>query len=191
VRFRRGATLGEVALRVGDILRRRRIRAVLTGGACAHIRSGGFHSSLDVDLVLTSLPAQRDLDDALGELGFRRQRDRYVHRETRVVVEFPRGPLAIGTDHSVRAVLLRKGRRSTFALSATDSCRDRLAAFYHWNDRQALSVAVAIALKNRVRMRTIREWSRIESAEARCEEFERELTRARGRHRPRSRRSEA
>lgn len=180
-----GATLGEVALRVGDALRRNGIKAVLTGGACAHIRSGGFHSSLDVDLVLTSLPAQRELDDVLAGLGFRRRRDRYVHPEMKYVVEFPRGPLALGTDHSVRAVLFRKGNWATLALSATDSCRDRLAAFYHWNDRQALSVAVAIALRNPVRMRIIREWSRIEGAEAKCEEFERELARARPRPRPR------
>lgn len=179
MKLARRATLGEVALRVGDALRRRGIKAVLTGGACAHLRSGGIHSSLDVDLVLTSLPTQRELDDAMAGLGFRRRQDRYVHPAVRYVVEFPRGPLALGTDHSVRAVLLRKGRWATLALSATDSCRDRLAAFYHWHDRQALAVAVAIALRHRVRMRTIRMWSSAEGAESRFEEFEQELARAR------------
>lgn len=185
MRFARRATLGEVALRVGDVLRRHGIRAVLTGGACAYLRSGGLHSSLDVDLVLTSPPTRGALDAAMAEIGFRRRGDHYTHPGLSFIVEFPPGPLALGTDNSVRAVLYRRGRWATLALSATDSCRDRLAAFYHWNDRQALSVAVAIALRNVVRMRTIRDWSRSERAEARCQEFEDEVARARSRRRRR------
>jgi hypothetical protein len=185
VKLGRKATLGEVALRIGDALRKQGIRAVLTGGACAHLRSGGMHTSLDVDLVLTSTPSQRELDAAMADLGFRRRRDRYVHPEVRYVVEFPRGPLALGADHAVRPVLLKKGRWATLALSATDSCRDRLAAFYHWHDRQALSVAVAIALRHPIRLTAIRAWSRNEGAASQCEEFERELAAARNRRRAR------
>ena len=70
-------------------------------------------------------------------------------------------------------------------LSATDSCRDRLAAFYHWADRQSLDVAVLIALRNRVDMRKISGWSAREGAAQGYGQFVRELARARRRSRKR------
>jgi hypothetical protein len=60
-------------------------------------------------------------------------------------------------------------------LSATDSCRDRLAAFYHWRDRQALGAAVAIATNHAVDLVKIRVWSRREGAAEGIEEFLRNL----------------
>lgn len=173
------ARLDEVAIRVGDTLRRRKIMAVLTGGACAYIRSGGAYTSLDVDFVLVAPPSRRELDEAMASLGFRRRGDQYEHPEVDYVVEFPRGPLAIGSDHAIRPGLARKGRWMARALTATDSCRDRLAAFYHWNDRQALAAAVAIARRNRVRMDVIRKWSRAEGAAEKLAEFERAVAGAR------------
>ena len=64
-------------------------------------------------------------------------------------------------------------------LSATDSCRDRLAAFYHWKDRQALAAAVAIAIRHRVRLTRIRLWSVEEGEPKAFEVFHAELARAR------------
>lgn len=75
-------------------------------------------------------------------------------------------------------------RARALVLSPTDSCRDRLAAFYHWNDRQSLEVAVAIARRNRVNMAAIRRWSIAEGAARGFDEFLAEL---KGARRPRSR----
>jgi len=156
------SSLADVAVAVGDALRRAGIRAVLTGGACANLYSGGAHQSMDADFILSGSPTLEDLNRALNALGFRRRADRYVHPRVPFFVEFPRGPLGIGQDVQIRAVWrVRRGAR-TLALSATDSCRDRLAAYYHWRDRQSLAAAVAIALRNRVVLRKIREWSRRE-----------------------------
>jgi hypothetical protein len=69
----------------------------------------------------------------------------------------------------------------TRILSATDSCRDRLAAFYHWGDRQSLRVAVRIAVGNRISMLKIRRWSLEEGQRERFEQFAKELKRARAR----------
>ena len=151
-----------MAVAVGDALRRAGIRAVLTGGACANLYSGGAYESMDADFILSGSPALEDLNHALNEVGFRRRGDRYVHPRVPFFVEFPRGPLGIGSDVRIRAVWrVRRGAR-TLALSATDSCRDRLAAYYHWRDQQSLAAAVAIAVRNRVALRKIREWSRRE-----------------------------
>ena len=173
------SSLRSVAVQVGGALRRHRIRAVLTGGACASLHSGGAYSSVDMDFILLGDVAQAALDAAMRSVGFRRKGDRYVHAHVRFYVEFPRGPLAIGGDYRIRPV--EHGRRPrALVLSPTDSCRDRLAAFYHWNDRQSLTVAVSIALRNRVNMGAIRHWSIAEGAERQFEEFLAELKIARG-----------
>ncbi len=156
------SSLADVAVVVGDALRRDGIRAVLTGGACANLYSGGAYQSMDADFILSGSPALEDLNRALKTLGFQRRGDRYVHPRVPFFVEFPRGPLGIGQDVQIRAVWRMRRGAKTLALSATDSCRDRLAAYYHWRDQQSLAAAVAIALRNRVALRKIREWSRRE-----------------------------
>ena len=174
------STLSEVALTVGVHLRRRGIRAVLTGGACVSIYTDGQYVSRDADYVIQGRVTQTALDDALTELGFVRDGDRYVHTVVSFYLEFPPGPLSIGSDLNVKVVALPFGNGAALALSATDSCRDRLAAFYHWRDRQSLALAVAVARRHRVNFRSIRTWSAAEGAVADYDEFRRELARASG-----------
>lgn len=171
MRLHAKSKLSDVSLAVGDALRRVGISAVLTGGACASLYTGGAYQSVDVDFVLSGQPTVDRIDAALARLGFSRKGDRYIHPRVRFFVEFPRGALGIGEDFRIRPVMRRRGSASTLALSATDSCRDRLAAFYHWNDRQSLGVAAAIALRNRVDLRKIRSWSRNEGHLERYEAF--------------------
>lgn len=163
--------LGAVAVSVGDALRRHGIKAVLSGGACASLYTRGTFQSVDMDFILIGNARQSQLDVAMASLGFTRRGDRYVHPRARFYVEFPRGPLAIGNDYAVRPVSRRTRYGQTLALSATDSCRDRLAAFYHWNDRQSLKVAIWIALRNRVDLDTVRRWSLDEGFADRFAEF--------------------
>lgn len=175
------SSLSSVAVQVGDALRRHGIRAVLTGGACASLHSGGAYYSVDMDFILLGHVTQAALDAAMGSVGFRRKGDRYLHSRARFYVEFPRGPLAIGGDYRVRPVEHRLRRARVLVLSPTDSCRDRLAAFYHWNDRQSLAVAVSIALRSRVNLAAVHRWSLTEDMEHRFDEFLAELKAARGR----------
>jgi len=174
---------------VGDTLRRHGIRSVLTGGACASLHSGGRYQSVDMDFILMGPTTRAALDAAMATLGFRRQRDRYVNPRVRFYVEFPRGPLAVGGDHRVAPIEHRRGRARALVLSPTDACRDRLAAFYHWSDRQSLTVAVSIALRCRVSMAAIRRWSRAEGAAGAFDEFVAEVSRARRRRARRARRT--
>ncbi len=166
------STLQEVALAVGAALGRHGVKAVLTGGACASIHSAGEYTSLDLDFVLTNRTTQQTLDMALSEVGFNRSGDRYLHTDTRFWVEFLRGPLAVGGDYKIRPTTLRGKAGSARVLSATDSCRDRLAAFYHWSDRQSLEVAVHIARRKKVNLRKIRQWSEQEDHLEQFEEFQ-------------------
>jgi hypothetical protein len=148
-----------VAVRVGDAARRHGIRAVLTGGACASLHTGGSYSSIDADFVILGEVSRAELDSAMADVGFSRKGDRYVHPGIEYYVEFLPGPVAIGADEAIRPTLYRLGDARTLALSPTDSCRDRLAAFYHWRDRQSLETAARIALRNRLNWSKLRAWS--------------------------------
>jgi hypothetical protein len=171
------SSLETVAFAVGDALRRAGIRAVLTGGSCACVHTNGEYQSFDIDFVLQSSPSQASLDAVMDSLGYDRDGARYLHSRSSYFIEFPRGPLAVGAEHGLRPVVLRLGDARIEALSPTDSCRDRLAAFYHWNDRPSLVAAIAIAQCRKVNMAVIERWSRSEDALERFQEFKRKLAR--------------
>jgi hypothetical protein len=162
-------------------LQRHGITAVLTGGACAAIYTGGRYLSADADFILRGPVRQSALDAAMASIGFRRENDRYIHPAVEFFVEFPVGPLAIGGDVDIHPVELGPRGKCVLALSATDSCRDRLAAYYHWDDRQSLDVAVQIALRNPVDWKVIEAWSVKEGAAERFAEFRKAVRRDRSR----------
>ena len=172
------STLPEVAIAVGAQLRRHGITAVLTGGACVSVYTDGSYVSKDADFVIQGRVRQDDLDDALAELGFVRTGDRYVHSDVEFYLEFPPGPLAIGSDLAIRPAEVAIAGDVALALSATDSCRDRLAAFFHWRDRQSLQLAVAVARHQIVDLEAIRKWSRSEGNLDDYNEFLREVRRS-------------
>lgn len=175
----RRSTLAEVASAVADALRKAGIHAVLTGGACATLYSEGAYQSQDLDFIITAGGTRRSLDRAMETVGFQRDGDHYRHPETPFFVEFPRGPLAIGQDIDIAPIEFPIGSGHATALSPTDACRDRLAAFYHWSDRQSEEVAVEIALRHRVNMAAIRRWSAAEGHVERFDEFRKHVARRR------------
>jgi hypothetical protein len=181
------STLAEVAAAVSGALKRAGIAAVLTGGACAAVYSEGAYQSADLDFVIRGKGTRHSLDAALASIGFVRRGDRYLHPQSAFFVEFPRGPLAIGDDFDIRPVDVKLRTGSVVALSPTDACRDRLAAFYHWSDRQSLGAAVEIARRRRVNRDVIRRWSRREGHRTKCQEFLDELKPRRRRRAPFSR----
>jgi hypothetical protein len=153
---------------------------VLTGGACATLYSEGKYQSFDLDFVLQSATTAGDLDGAMEVIGFRRVGNHYEHPRARFLVEFPAGPLGIGGDLDIRPVTYRIGKVGVKALSATDSCRDRLAAFYYWNDRQSLAAAVEISRRRRVNIEAIRRWSTREGEAEKFQAYLESLGRVRG-----------
>ncbi len=168
-----------VAVAVGRALAEHGIRAILTGGACASLHSAGSYLSADIDFILEGRIEVAELDAAMAATGFVRQANRYLHPQSPFWVEFPRGPLAVGADLDITPRPLDDSDPSTLALTPTDSCRDRLAAFFHWNDRQSLEVAILIAVRNEIDLDIVRRWSIGEGHRARYEEFLRELSRQR------------
>lgn len=175
------SSLTQVVMCVGAALESARIHAVLTGGACANFYSSGAYLSNDADFVLTGTVTRAELDEAMRTVGFSRVRDHYRHPTAPFVVEFPAGPLAIGRDHTLRPRLITSANGRVRLLSATDSCRDRLAQFYFWRDKQGLRSAVEIAIQRRVDMTAIRSWSVSEECLEKFEQFKQALEVARRR----------
>jgi len=165
------SNLPAVAACVAGALAGSKIRAVLTGGACATLYSEGEYQSSDLDFILTSAVKPGQLDAVMDTIGFRRTGNHFEHPRAPFIVEFPAGPLGIGSDIDVRPVVYWIRGVSVRTLSATDSCRDRLAAYYHWNDRQSLSTAVQIARHRRINLKKIQAWSAREGASDKCLEF--------------------
>ena len=174
----------DVAAAIALALERAGLRGVLSGGGCASIYTRGLYQSVDLDFILQGPGTQEQLDAAMASVGFTRRASQYFHPRARFYVEFPPGPLGIGADYRIEPVEIRSGRARLLLLSPTDSCRDRLAGFYHWNDRQGLEVAVRIAARQNVDIDKIRRWSERERALPRFEVFLKELERFRRRSRP-------
>ncbi len=171
MRLTKRSRLREVALCVSRALEAAGIRAVLTGGACANLHAGGRYQSSDLDFIIQTKVSSGELDRAMAGVGFSRKGGHYEHPEAPFFVEFPAGPLAIGRDFRIQPVEFKMHSARVLTLSPTDSCRDRLAGFFHWGDRQSLKVATAIARRCKVDLDIVRTWSAMEGAQPAFEEF--------------------
>jgi hypothetical protein len=163
-------SLGELAAFVCTQLRKHGVRAVLSGGACVTIYTVNRYESHDLDFVENAPSKRKLIKEALHEIGFV-EKDRYFkHPDTDFIVEFPAGPLAVGNEpvRDIAEMEFSTGRLSL--LSPTDCVKDRLAAYYHWNDPQCLEQAFLVAEAERVDLKEIRRWS---AAENKAAEFER------------------
>jgi len=158
----RNASLRRLALLVGDRLRRRGVEAVLTGGACVSIYTRNRYQSYDLDFVLLAAQDKKAAGEALRELGYRPDGRHFRHSDTPFLVEFLAPPLSIGAAPVRKIAEIRAGRRTLRLLSPTDCVKDRLAAFYFWNDRQSLEQAVLVALRHRIDMKDVKAWSESE-----------------------------
>jgi len=154
----------ELAAWVQEHLRSEGVDAVLCGGACVTVYSGGKYVSMDLDLVHTGLlsPKRRLIRKVMNGLGFTEKGRCFEHPETDLFVEFPKGPPAVG-EEPVREILTRREATGVLKiLSPTDCVKDRLTWFYHDQDRQCLEQAVLVAQANRIDLDEIERWSSVE-----------------------------
>lgn len=96
---------------------------------------------------------------ALLEIGFIEKARYFQHPGCAWFVEFVSPPAAVGNEY-VREfgnVETRFGKIKL--LRAVDSVKDRLGAYYHWNDRQGLEQAINICLEQDIDLSEIERWS--------------------------------
>ncbi|NKB65809.1 MAG: hypothetical protein GKR89_01995 [Candidatus Latescibacteria bacterium] len=166
-------TLGELAAFVCSHLKKKGMEVVLSGGGCVSIYTTNRYQSYDLDFI-QPVTNRKKVRDALSELGFKEENRYFKHPESEFWVEFPPGPLAVG-DEPVKEVVQREfATGQLYLISPTDCVKDRLAGFYHWEDRQCLEQAVLVAQNNKVDLDEIARWSQHEKKER---EFARVLPR--------------
>lgn len=154
-----------MAFIVCSALNRVNIKVVLSGGGAATIWSEDEYQSRDCDFIFTFNANNATVKETMESLGFQFSNGSFINPHCPFYVEFPPGPLAIGNEIITKWETLNDSHGQILhILSATDSCRDRLAAFYFWNDYTALAAAVAIARGNELDFALIKRWSKNEDA---------------------------
>lgn len=152
-------SLTELAAWVSNHLGKRDISVVLVGGACVSAYSDNRYQTNDLDFVERYHTNRNHLKAALAEIGFYEENRYFRHSEAAYFLEFPTGPLAIGNSPVGELGQLSTEQGVLILLTPTDCVKDRLCAWYHWNDRQSLRQAVWVAIKHPLDMDVVRQWS--------------------------------
>ncbi|MEK6528637.1 MAG: hypothetical protein AABZ36_07140 [Nitrospirota bacterium] len=148
----------ELAGLVCHKLNEKDIDAVLVGGACVSIYTENKYVSYDLDFV--SHAALKDIAGPLSELGFKRESSRhFVKKDCPFFIEFVSPPAAIGSEMIKDKNVLKTRLGNIILLTPTDSVKDRLAAYYHWNDPQALKQALLLVKAQKIHFGEIKRWS--------------------------------
>jgi hypothetical protein len=171
-------SLGELAAFVCTHLSSRGIKVVLSGGACVSIYTENRYQSFDLDFVENVPSSRKGIAQALLEIGFVEAGRYFKHPDTDFIIDFPAGPLAVGSEPVRRIEKLKFPTGYLMLLSPTDCIRDRLAAYYHWNDRQCLEQALLVAGARKIDLREIQRWSAAEKKSAEYREIQGILTKA-------------
>ncbi len=135
----------ELAGLIASHLAAQGIDVTLVGGTCVSIYSNDFYQSDDLDFVDRSYTPSKKLKEVMAQIGFSPVGRYYEHPDSPFVIEFPAGPLSVGDD-PIREWSTLATSMGTFTLITPQDCiKDRLSAYFYWNDRQALEQAVWVA----------------------------------------------
>jgi hypothetical protein len=160
----KNVSVKDLALIIGAQLSKYGIDAVLTGGAVVSIYSKNKYVSYDLDFV--TYDPQRSakvIKEAMREIGFTVTPNAFFSNpDCKYVIEFIPDPLSVGREPVKETSEIKSGIGQLRLLSPTDCVKDRLAAFYHWNDQQVLEQALMVAKNNKVDIKEIRRWSKVE-----------------------------
>lgn len=155
----KGLSLKDLAIVISDYLNRNGIEVVLSGGACVVIYTDNKYMSYDLDFVLISSDKQKETRQLLTKVGFYEEDRYFKHNDTEYFIDFTSPPLSVGDEPVSEISELKKGKYKLKLLSPTDCVKDRLASFYHWNDRQGLDQAILVCIDNKVDLKEVERWS--------------------------------
>jgi hypothetical protein len=165
-------SLEELAAIVAQQLKDHTIDSVLVGGACVSIYSHNLYQSYDLDFV--TYENIKKIKEVLNELNFQQSGKHFTHPDCKYLIEFVSPPVSIG-DEPISQFEYRNTPLGTIKmLTPTDSVKDRLASFYHWNDEQSLDQALAICKnvpKTKINFKEVKRWSEKEGFTQKYEVF--------------------
>lgn len=155
----------ELAAYIQDSLQAEGIQVVLSGGSAVSFYSSDKYVSKDLDLINTSFSKRSKIKSVMDKLDFKEHGRYFIHSETTFFVEFPDGPLSVGEEPVKEISEFELATGILKVLSPTDCVKDRLCAFYFWNDQQGLEQAVLVAKNQQVNLKEIKRWSKVEGKE--------------------------
>lgn len=155
----------ELAAIVADHLKQRGITVVLVGGLAVEIYSENLYLTKDIDMIDISYQEPAVLGRAMAEIGFSKQGRVYVNDTTDIGVEFPSAPLSVGERLITETTVFESNVGEIPILFAKDVIKDRLAAYFHWQDKQSLVQAVAVMIKHPISLDELKSFCQNESKE--------------------------
>lgn len=160
----------ELAGLVSEKLLREGIDTILVGGACVSIYTKNKYQSFDLDFVTHA--TMKEVTPLLAELGFQRESSRhFIHSDCPFFIEFIAPPAAVGDEPLKGEKKLQSKFGTVVLMTPTDSVKDRLAAYYYWNDQQALEQAIMVAKAQKIDFREVERWSKKEAQVEKYRQF--------------------
>lgn len=154
-------SISELAALVHSEFEKRHMKTILVGGACVAIYSNHKYMSHDLDFVTYETKGR--IKEVLSELGFEPIGKYFAHSKCPFYIEFVTPPVAVGDEevHQFKTLSTPFGRLEM--LTPTDCIKDRLASFYHWDDRQAFEQALMVFFAQKVDLKELERWSKAEN----------------------------
>ncbi len=150
-------------------LREKGIDIILVGGACVTIYSHNRYQSYDLDFVVYE--DMKKVKEALKEIGFYEKSGYFHHADCKWIVEFVSSPVAIGKEIISNFHKVKVATGTIKMLRIEDSVKDRLASYFHWNDRQGLEQATSICLEHKIDLKEVKKWAQKEGFESKFQEL--------------------
>jgi hypothetical protein len=163
-------SLKDLAGYISEELRKDGIDLILVGGACVTIYSKNRYQSYDLDFI--TYEDLRKIKKALNKHGFEYISKHFIRPGCPWIIEFVSPPIAIGNEpiHHFSNVKTKMG--TIKMLQPIDCVKDRLASFYHWNDRQGLEQALDVCHEIQdIDFEELKQWSKGEGFLEKYQDF--------------------
>jgi hypothetical protein len=136
-----GMSLVEVAAAVAAHLRTQGTEVVIVGGSAITAHVPAVYTSMDIDFAVTAGDVRTTIVRALSELGFQQRGRIFVHSDTVYTLDFVPDTPHIDREAVHNFAQIQTPVGPVRALHLEDAITDRIAAFLHWSDSEALDVA--------------------------------------------------
>jgi len=124
---------------------------VVIGGSAVTSHAPALYTSDDIDFAVLSGVRQREIAASLAKLGFSRAGRSYAHPDLTFTLDFVADWPLIEAEPVKHFFKIETPFGPYDTLTVEDAIADRVASFVHWNDRQGLDVALALAASTRER----------------------------------------
>jgi hypothetical protein len=148
-------SMEELAAIIAAQLKLNNIQVVLVGGLAVSLYTDNRYLTKDIDMVDISYQKPVTMQTAMAILGFYKQGRIYCNDTTDITVEFPAAPLSVGDEVITKQTTASTPFGDIPILYATDIVKDRLTAYFHWQDQQALVQALCVMLCHAIKPETM------------------------------------